>query len=439
MTAQGQSSGADVLRIEPSPRPGEQAPTLRLNEGLVERAELVDPRFDDQLFPFSTRGVWGMANRRGQVVVYPEWDWADYVYEGVHRVVLDEWTYLLRTSGSAFSVYRYGSIENEQEAVGFGYADRFSEGAIVVSAGDRFRLLDKAGRWLGEAEADLILRMSDGMAAAWKDGRAGYLDRSGAWRIEPRFAVARRFHDGLAAVRLPGDAPDAIGPWAFVDRRGEPRFVDHARRIDRLGDFHDGLARVRIGARWGYLDRTFELAIEAKYLDARPFAGGRAAVRDERGWFLIDRRGRADSADRVDDLFPLRDEARAALAERDGRFGWVGASQRWLVEPAYPWAYAEFRKLIRAGLESPVGDFLYVDITGRVVFDPRRLDAGLIDRRAGSVLQSRVTGKRLLPADIGRPTPRQPQIPPYPPEFLEDLQLPQPMLFRPDPVRRLLG
>ncbi|MEO0588763.1 MAG: hypothetical protein AAF078_14125, partial [Planctomycetota bacterium] len=113
--------------------------------------------------------------------------------------------------------------------------------------------------------------------------------------------------------------------------------------------------------------------------------------------------------------------------------------QRWLEEPAYPWAYAEFRELVRVGLGAPAGDFLYTDISGRVVFDPRRMDAGLVDRRTSSVLNARVNGLRLLPPDIGRPTPRAPQIPPYPPEFLEDLQLPQPMLFRPDPVRRLLG
>ncbi|MEO0586816.1 MAG: WG repeat-containing protein, partial [Planctomycetota bacterium] len=110
----------------------------------------------------------------------------------------------------------------------------------------------------------------------------------------------------------------------MIDRRGDVRFVDRALRIDRMGDFKDGLMRVRIGGRWGFMDRRFDLAIEPAYLDARPFAGGRAAVRDERGWFLIDRRGRAASDDRVDELFGLRDEARVALAVRDGRYGWVG-------------------------------------------------------------------------------------------------------------------
>ncbi|MEO0586815.1 MAG: WG repeat-containing protein [Planctomycetota bacterium] len=194
------SADTESLRIRPSPEPGDTPPTLDLNNTVGERVELVDPSFDDELFPFSTRGVWGMANRRGEVVVYPEWDWADFVYDGVHRVVLDGWTYLLRTSGSSFTVYRNEPIEDDFKAQGFGYADRFSEGVIVVSTADRFRLIDKAGRWLGGAEAELILRMSDGMAAAWSDGRAGYLDRAGKWRIERRFPVGSRVEVVVACV-----------------------------------------------------------------------------------------------------------------------------------------------------------------------------------------------------------------------------------------------
>jgi len=40
--------------------------------------------------------------------------------------------------------------------------------------------------------------------------------------------------------------------------------------------------------------------------------------------------------------------------------------------------------------------------------------------------------------NIRPPSPRPGLPPPYPPEYLEDLQLPQPMGFAPDPARRVL-
>ncbi|MBE6952936.1 MAG: hypothetical protein E7452_05225 [Ruminococcaceae bacterium] len=68
------------------------------------------------------------------------------------------------------------------------------------------------------------------------------------------------------------------------------------------GDFHEGLARVFDGEKWGYIDADGELAIEAKWDIAHDFSEGLAAVAtvvsgtatqtpDVQTWYLIDKTG----------------------------------------------------------------------------------------------------------------------------------------------------
>ena len=83
----------------------------------------------------------------------------------------------------------------------------------------------------------------------WHDlGRgSGYKDRSGKVVISPRFEWANAFHHGLGIVRWQG--------------------------------------------RWGYVDPSGRLAIEARFLAAQPFEDDRASVVDDRGPAVIDRAG----------------------------------------------------------------------------------------------------------------------------------------------------
>jgi len=83
-----------------------------------------------------------------------------------------------------------------------------------------------------------------------KHRQGGYIDKSGKYLISPQFGAAAHFSDGLAAVRV-GDSE--TGKWGYIDRTGKyllkPQF-DEARAFGK-----DGLARVRIADKWGYIRR----------------------------------------------------------------------------------------------------------------------------------------------------------------------------------------
>jgi hypothetical protein len=416
----------------------DEPPQQRLRAVLTrqDQSAFEGKRLEELLYPVSVEGWWGMVDPYGKVVFAPQWDWCDSAYDQTYRVVVNGWTYYLRL---VCRTLPGEGVEADGSPRAFAYADRFADGVAIVGGEGGMYPIDLAGRRLGEVTGDRMLRMSEGTIATLIDGRVGYLDRAGEWRIAAQYPVGRRFHDGHAAVRLAGGADGEPGPWAVIDQAGRVRWADRSHRVQRLGDFRDGRMRVQVGGRWGYLDRAFELAIEPRYLEARPFRNGRAAVRDERGWFLIDRAGRPSSDDRLEGLLGFGNGSAVGVAEAGGRAGLVGRSQRWVVRPAYPWMTGAFRDRVRAGLDTPTGDFLLLDISGRTIFDPREalIETGRV--RYDVVGLTGLRERRAIERwDVRPRVARTGGSPPYPPESLEDLQLPQPMLFTPDPVRRVL-
>lgn len=58
------------------------------------------------------------------------------------------------------------------------------------------------------------------------------------------------------------------------------------------GNFCDGLARVRLNKKWGYIDTTGAIIIPIKYNEAESFSEGFGRVRLGHKWGLYDKTGR---------------------------------------------------------------------------------------------------------------------------------------------------
>jgi len=79
--------------------------------------------------------------------------------------------------------------------------------------------------------------------------------------------------------------------WEIVDAEGD-RVTD--AQFDEMRAFHNGLAAVRQGDRWGFVDAKGTMVVAPAFKDARDFlAPDRAAVRDPDNvrWGYIDRSG----------------------------------------------------------------------------------------------------------------------------------------------------
>ena len=93
----------------------------------------------------------------------------------------------------------------------------------------------------------------------------GYIDSvSGAERVSRRFEVAQPFSEGLAAVRIGGR-------YGFIDPAGR---IVIAPRFQAAGHFSGGYAEVRLDGASGVIDRAGRLVVPARFERITPFTNG---------------------------------------------------------------------------------------------------------------------------------------------------------------------
>ncbi|MGJ5819543.1 WG repeat-containing protein [Paludibaculum fermentans] len=105
-------------------------------------------------------------------------------------------------------------------------------------------------------------------------GRSYYIDEHGR-PLEPLANAATRIGPASEGLIRTYRIVDGARKEGFVDLRGQPVIPE---QFDHVEDFSDGLAAVRVGKLWGYIDKTGAFAVTPQFLDAKPFSEGRARV-----------------------------------------------------------------------------------------------------------------------------------------------------------------
>jgi hypothetical protein len=225
------------------------------------------------LFPFRQGRTWGYINRSGEVVIEPRFWWAEDFHDGRARVSTQ--------NGETAFINPQGQIAftapESWEQVG-----HFSEGLAKFYDGKKWGYVDEQGKVAIEPQFDDARHFSEGLAAVnlgaelevvdepplaalsiRRGGKWGFIDKTGRIVVDCEFSYVGDFQDGLAWVRLPCGPGGSV---SFDDRRF---YIDHAGKmvvtppaeIDQTWDFHDGLAAVQVGDRWGFVDRQGQYAI----------------------------------------------------------------------------------------------------------------------------------------------------------------------------------
>ncbi len=235
-------------------------------------------------------------------------------------------------------------------------ASDFSDGfAVVTLPSGREAWMDTRGQLLAPPPGATELRsFSEGLAAVQIRGRDAFADKQGRVQIPPQFLRAFEFRDGMARV-IPAERACAFwgsGPCAAMmplnlpewppqlDSKKLPAckvtFIDQAGRtlpqhFDDARDFSEGLAAVRVGDSWGFIDRTGRLFIRPRFAEATPFSEGLAAVADH----------------------------------PDGNAGYIDRTGSWVVPPAAHLTLHPFRNG-RAVARRSVRELVYIDNTGAI-------------------------------------------------------------------------
>lgn len=289
----------------------------------------------------------------------------------------------------------------------------FSEGlaCVMISQGQFHSYIDTTGKPISSETFLNVRPFSNGRAAVERDKKWGYINRKGKIVIPIKYVRANDFSDGIGLVNVDVFGDDHYYRRAYIDTTGRAlgtqiigsarnfseghaaiqgkdntwsiinkRYVATTPRLlyDEIGEFHEGLAKVKFGDKYGFIDTLGKVVIELQslILDERFYEGlclvkqenGKYGYMDKNGKIVIPCRytyaehfscGRAIVSESTS-----RSEATGTI---DAGFGVIDDKGNYVVKPD---KFDYIRGPYSDGfvmVSSPEGKVGYIDINGKVV------------------------------------------------------------------------
>jgi len=122
-------------------------------------------------------------------------------------------------------------------------------GLEKIEMNGKWGYIDKTGREVIPVKYDTISDFKRGLAKVKLDGKWGIINENGKEIIPPKYDDVMSFKDKTVKVRL-------NDKWKFGYIGGANRIVIPII-YDFIGKFNeDGLAKVKLNGKWGYIDKT---------------------------------------------------------------------------------------------------------------------------------------------------------------------------------------
>lgn len=241
-------------------------------------------------------------------------------------------------------------------------------------------------------------------------GKWGYIDNQGKITINPQFNSANVFVDDVALVQFGDNTFGYIneeGKRLFdktyknatsfsenlacvVSENGKPQFIDKkgniiftATNAEQCGVFSEGLVSVKVGEKWGYLNKKGEMAITPQFDYVSPFNEGLAAVAvhnkekdevligyiDTDGKVVINYQFKMSYGDISNHLFSNG----LALVFNGKSYGYIDKKGNYIINPQFDVAtnFREGYAIIRQGDMQG-----YINKDGKIVINPQFIEAG---------------------------------------------------------------
>lgn len=295
--------------------------------------------------------------------------------------------------GKAGYIDNTGKVVIEPKLNGDGnYGGEFHDGLLEIGVSSG-QYVDKTGKLVIDKGFERGWAFSEGLAVAMpKNGNLwGYIDPTGKFVISPRFAThpngyVHSFSEDFAAIRV-------AKRYGFINRSGdmaiEPKFF-HAM------DFHDGMARivnegpcslisdgpcpeVRIipdsadqdvpACKYSFIDKAGNIISSGRYDRAKNFSEGLAPVRMGERWGFIDKKGMIAIPPVFHDAEPFSEGL--ALIRQNGLYGFIDRAGKVIIAPQFKYAesFAEERAVVSdVGASGP---FYYINKLGQQPFPNR--------------------------------------------------------------------
>lgn len=329
---------------------------------------------------------WGVVNKKATVLVPCNYDNVDFLEntdEKIIRISLHQQKYGLIDSLGQITVSssydKIGDFSENRLAVmlnnKWGFVNKngveiipciynkinnFHEGYATVKKGSKWGIINKNGDTIIEFEHNHLGNVRDGLVWFHAMQGKGYMDVQQNIKIEPIYQRIHDFEDGKARVKLDGK-------WGIIDTNG--KYVLKPK-YDNISSFDaNGLAVIQYGSdriKYGLINTEGVLLTSKGYKKIEPFKEGRAVVLYKGDYGFIDTKGRL-VVPTVYSKASSFSEGRAAV-QKDGICGYIDSQGNIIGRFEYSKCldFSEGKAIVYKGLRKAG----LIDLKGNYIIEP---------------------------------------------------------------------
>ena len=180
---------------------------------------------------------WGYVDKKGNVVIPPQFDRAGFFACGIADVEYCGKTCYIDKKGN---ILPYDKVVNR----------KIINGTSIISIHGKQGLIDEDGNYIVTPIYDSVGFFVDDLAYAKTDDKYGYIDKNGRFIISPQFEEAGDFQNNFAPVRMKDK-------WGIINKTGDFVVSPSFEAINLKEHF----AFIKVGDKWGSIDNTGNIII----------------------------------------------------------------------------------------------------------------------------------------------------------------------------------
>lgn len=158
---------------------------------------------------------------------------------------------------------------------------------------------------------------------------------------------------------------DEKGKWGYKLKTSNKIVIPAKYDFICQTDFHEGLAYVKLGGRYGFINKTGEEVIQLKYEGSDVFNNGYAWVKLDGKWGFIDKNGKEITRFKYDHAFYFMSNGLCRV-NLNGKYGYIDTTGKEIISIKYDEASSYFNKYGLADVKLN-GKYGFIDRTGKEV------------------------------------------------------------------------
>ncbi len=305
-----------------------------------------------QLAIVKQNGKFGCIDKKGNIIIKPEWDW---------MLQSDKSRQILVEKDSLFGfVDNQGNILIEPK---YKNAMVFYEGLASVSNGNKFGFINiKGDTVIPFIYDDVFLGFSNGLSHVTVNDSCGFIGKSGKVVIPLIYKTCYPFLSDIASVEtfdgqtLIIDKKGSVFaydkerykdkrlwalntyPGSFRTQTGQGRINSRGDTIvppiyDVTGNLSDHMYIVQLKGKWGAYNDIGKLIVEPKFDEIRHYNEGFANFKLNGKWGYVDKKGRIVIEPTFD--YASQFENGLAYVELNGKSGFVNKKGKFVIKPEF--------------------------------------------------------------------------------------------------------